>query len=102
MLLIINMPLTNNSYFNGAAGCPGDGEYNVLSNYVDSQLLAYPQACCMYSQPEMTAVLPALLIPPSFATIKSGFQTAKNVFTVGSMNYRDLWYWRRIESGTSS
>ena len=38
-----NMPLTNNSYFNGLAGCPGEGDYNTLSYYVDSQLLALPK-----------------------------------------------------------
>ncbi len=38
-----NMPLTNNSYYNGGVGCTGDGDYNVLSNYVDDQMLAYPQ-----------------------------------------------------------
>ena len=38
-----NMPLTNNSYYNGDAGCPGEGDYNVLSYYVDSQMLGYPK-----------------------------------------------------------
>ena len=37
-----NMVLTNNSYTDAVAGCPGEGEYDATSNYLDAQLAAYP------------------------------------------------------------
>ncbi len=81
-----NMPLTNNSYYNGLPGCPGDGEYNVLSNYVDSQMLAYPNLLHVFAAGNDGGTTCAPF-PAAFATIKSGFQTGKNVLTVGSMYY---------------
>ncbi len=80
-----NMPLTNNSYFNGAGGCPGDGDYNELSNYVDSQMLAYPKLLHVFAAGNdgFNTCSP---FPDPFGTIKSGFQTGKNILTVGSMD----------------
>ena len=86
------MPLTSNSYFNGAAGCAGDGDYNVLSNYVDSQLLAYPKLLHVFAAGNDGA-LACGAFPTSFATIKSGFQTGKNVLTVGAMYYLTNGIW---------
>jgi Subtilase family/Secretion system C-terminal sorting domain len=80
-----NMPLTNNSYYNGAAGCPGDGDYNALSNYVDSQMIAYPKLLHVFAAGNDGSIA-CTPFPLSFATIKSGFQTGKNILTVGSMN----------------
>ena len=80
-----NMPLTNNSYYNGAAGCPGEGEYN------DAELLcgfpiAWPiQIFSMYLPPEMTVSLPVLLfhllLPPS----NQDFNRLKIFLSVGSI-----------------
>lgn len=75
------MTITNNSYYNGLAGCIGDGEYNELSVYVDQQI---------YSNPFLQHVFAAgndggkncLPYPTSFATIKSGYQVGKNVLDV--------------------
>lgn len=80
-----SMALTSNSYFTGDNFCPGDGEYDPLSQYTDYQLNLLPtllhvfaagndggQNCSPYTTP--------------YATIKSGFQCAKNVLTVGNMN----------------
>src|SRR5450432_511094 len=80
-----NMPLTNNSYYNGASGCPGEGDYNALSNYVDSQMLALPRLLHVFAAGN-DASYTCNPYPTSFATIKSGFQTGKNILTVGSMN----------------
>jgi hypothetical protein len=80
------MPITNNSYYNGSANCPGDGDYNALSNYVDSQMLALPRLLHVFAAGNDGA-LTCSPFPPSFGTIKSGFQTGKNILTVGSMNY---------------
>ena len=79
-----HMVLTSNSYTAYPSGCLYNGEYDALSNYVDDQLSSYPHllhdfasgndgddpACSPYAQ--------------AFATVKSGFQCAKNVLTVGN------------------
>ena len=91
-----NIPLTSNSYFNGALDCPGDGDYDLLSNYVDSQMLAYPKLLHVFAAGNDGGITCGSY-PASFATIKSGFQTAKNVLTVGAMNYLTNSSW----SGTS-
>jgi hypothetical protein len=80
-----NIPLTNNSYYNGAPGCPGEGEYNELSNYIDSQLLTYPKLLHVFAAGN-DGSLTCSPYPASFATIKSGFQTAKNTLSVGNMD----------------
>lgn len=80
-----NMVVTNNSYTNADGGCPGEGAYDVVSNYIDKQMGDYKkllhvfaagndgnQACSPY--------------PFKFATIKSGYQVAKNVLTVGAVD----------------
>lgn len=76
-----NMTVTNNSFYNGLAGCPGNSEYNELSVYVDQQ---------MYNNPYLQHIFAAgndggitcLNFPLSFATIKSGYQVGKNVLDV--------------------
>ena len=79
------MPLTSNSYYNGDAGCPGEGDYNVLSYYVDSQLLAYPKLLHVFAAGN-DGSLTCSPFPGSFGTIKSGFQSAKNILSVGNMD----------------
>ena len=79
------MPLTNNSYYNGDAGCPGEGDYNVLSYYVDSQMLGYPKLLHVFAAGN-DGYITCSPYPFGYATIKSGFQTGKNILTVGSMD----------------
>jgi hypothetical protein len=80
-----NMTLTSNSYSAYNPGCAFEGEYDFLSYYVDAQLAANPTLlhvfaagndgvanCSPYSKP--------------YATIKSGYQCAKNVLTVGNLD----------------
>lgn len=80
-----NMVLTNNSYFQGANGCAGDGEYDVLSNYADSQLYVNPSLLHVFAAGN-DGGFTCSPFPASFATIKSGFQVAKNVLTVGAID----------------
>jgi Subtilase family/Secretion system C-terminal sorting domain len=80
-----NMPLTNNSYYNGVADCPGEGDYNVLSYYVDSQMLAYPKLLHVFAAGN-DGYVTCSPYTIGFATIKSGFQTGKNILTIGSMD----------------
>lgn len=80
-----NMVLTNNSYTAYNPGCQAEGEYDFLAYYLDAQLYSYPyllhdfaagndgqNSCVPYSHP--------------FATIKSGYQCAKNVLTIGNID----------------
>ncbi len=80
-----NMVLTNNSYFQGSNGCPGDGEYDALSNYADSQLYANPSLMHVFAAGN-DGGFTCNPYPAAFATIKSGFQVSKNVLTVGAID----------------
>lgn len=79
------MALTNNSYTSSAAGCAGNGEYDVLSYYADQQLETYPFLSHVFAAGNdgNTTCAP---YSTSFATVKSGFQCAKNVLTVGAFD----------------
>src|SRR5579871_1731719 len=80
-----NMVLTNNSYFSGAAGCAGEGEYDAISNYVDDQIVTYDSLLHVFASGndgDKTCSPYAL----AFATIKSGFQCGKDVLTVGAIS----------------
>ncbi len=80
-----DMVLTNNSYYTGLALCPGEGEYNSISAYVDSQLFNSPSLLHVFAAGN-DGVLTCNPFPNSYATIKSGFQCAKNVLDVGQMD----------------
>ena len=75
------MTVTNNSYFTGLNGCPGNSDYNELSVYVDQQIYNNPFLQHIFSagnDGERTCSG----YPISFATIKSGYQVGKNVLDV--------------------
>lgn len=80
-----NMILTNNSYYTGADFCPGDGDYDAVSNYVDAQLNANPTLLHVFAAGNDGARA-CNGYPLHYGTIKSGFQSAKNTLAVGSMN----------------
>ncbi|MBK8611778.1 MAG: hypothetical protein IPL84_18065 [Chitinophagaceae bacterium] len=44
-----NMIATNNSYYAGQPGCPGNGAYDVLSNYTDRQMGDYKNLLHVFS-----------------------------------------------------
>jgi len=83
-----NMVATNNSYYSGLSNCPGEGVYDVLSNYADLQLGQYKQLLHVVAAGNDGA-LTCAGFPASFGTIKSGWQCAKNVLTVGNMYVQD-------------
>jgi len=80
-----NMVLTCNSYYSGLAQCEGDGDYNILSVYADNQLLNYPDLLHVFAAGN-DGLRTCTPWPESFGTVKSGFQTAKNVLTVGGID----------------
>ncbi len=79
------MTVTNNSYFNGLVGCPGNAVYNELSVYVDQQLHANPflQHIFAAGNDGQRTCTP---FPLAFRTIKSGYQVGKNVLDVADYN----------------
>lgn len=81
----LDMVLTCNSYYSGLPLCEGDGEYNILSVFVDNQLQTYPELLHVFAAGNDGAGT-CSPYPPSYATVKSGFQTAKNVLTVGGID----------------
>ncbi len=83
-----NMVLTNNSYYSAEDKCPGEGVYDVLSNYIDKQTGRYKQLLHVVAAGNDGA-LTCSAFQASFGTVKSGWQSAKNVLTVGAINIRD-------------
>lgn len=80
------MSVTNNSYYIGLANCPGNSLYNELSVYADQQLYNQPYLQHIFAAGN-DGTLTCSPFPLSFGTIKSGYQTAKNVLTVGNFSY---------------
>ncbi len=80
-----NMVVTNNSYTNAEAGCPGEGAYDVVSNYVDKQMGDYRKLLHVFAAGN-DGGRTCSPYPTNFATIKSGYQVAKNVLTVGAVD----------------
>jgi hypothetical protein len=80
-----NMVLTSNSYYSGNAGCSGEGEYDVFANFADVQLNLYDSLLHVFAAGNDGA-LTCTPYPLSYGTIKSGYQCAKNVLTVGAMD----------------
>lgn len=80
-----NMVLTNNSYTSAANGCEGEGEYDVLSNYVDDQMNSDPALLHVFAcgNDGNNTCSP---FPAAYGTIKSGFQCGKNVLSVGAID----------------
>lgn len=80
-----NLIATNNSYYTGSANCPGNGVYDIYSNYADAQLKNYDEVLHVFAAGN-DGGLSCFGYPASFATIKSGWQCAKNVLTVGNLD----------------
>lgn len=80
-----NMVVTNNSYTNAQPGCAGTGSYDVVSNYVDKQMGDYKKLLHVFAAGNdgRNTCAP---FPLGYATIKSGYQCAKNVLTVGGLD----------------
>ncbi|HEY8967562.1 MAG TPA: S8 family serine peptidase, partial [Puia sp.] len=80
-----NMVLTNNSYTAYDPGCAADGDYDFLSYYLDAQLISAPSLLHVFAagnDGRYTCTPYGL----QYATIKSGYQCAKNVLTVGNLD----------------
>lgn len=80
-----NMIATNNSYTTAGAGCAGEGAYDITSNYIDAQMKTYEEVLHVFAAGNDGA-LTCSPYPNAFGTIKSGWQCAKNVITVGNLD----------------
>jgi len=80
-----NMVVTNNSYTNADDSCAGSGAYDVVSNYVDKQMGDYRKLLHVFAAGNDGGNT-CSPYPINFATIKSGYQVAKNVLTVGAID----------------
>lgn len=79
------MVLTNNSYHAAVPGCPGDGEYDNLSNYVDAQMNRDSTLLHVFAVGNDGAYT-CSPYPAFFGTVKSGFQCSKNPIEVGAID----------------
>ncbi|OQP64137.1 hypothetical protein A3860_22285 [Niastella vici] len=79
-----NMVLTNNSYGLGPVGCLA-GTYNQLSKLVDEQMVSFPSLLHVFAAGN-SASSSCSMYPASFATIIAGYQTGKNVLTIGDID----------------
>ncbi len=80
-----NMIATNNSYTAADDSCAGSGIYDVLSNYTDDQMKNNETVLHVFSAGN-DGTYTCSPYPLSFATVKTGYQCAKNVLTVGAMD----------------
>ena len=80
-----NMIATNNSYTAADDSCAGSGLYDVLSNYTDAQMKTYEDVLHVFSAGN-DGTYTCSPLPISFATVKTGYQCAKNVLTVGAID----------------
>jgi hypothetical protein len=80
-----DMVITNNSYYSSAAGCAGEGEYDVMSSYIDNLMNTDRTILHVFASGN-DGDLTCSPYPVHFGTVKSGFQTGKNVLTVGAVD----------------
>jgi hypothetical protein len=79
-----DMTLTSNSYTDYDYGCIYDGQYDYLANYTDAQAWTYPTLLHSFAAGN-DGDFTCSPFPIQYATIKSGFQSAKNTLTIGDI-----------------
>lgn len=80
-----DMLLTNNSYTDYNNGCLYEGEYDALAYATDAQLDTYTSLMHVFASGN-DGNLTCSPYPRMYATVKSGFQSAKNVISVGNID----------------
>ncbi|HVS98436.1 MAG TPA: S8 family serine peptidase, partial [Puia sp.] len=83
-----DMTVTNNSYTYYDGGCQYDGLYDALANFTDAQLYQYPNLTHVFASGN-DGGFHCTPYPVQFATVKSGFQCAKNAISVGNIDNTD-------------
>ncbi|HWB91755.1 MAG TPA: S8 family serine peptidase, partial [Puia sp.] len=80
-----DMLLTSNSYTDYDKGCANDGDYDALAYATDAQIYQYWYLLHVFASGN-DGNLTCSPYPGQYATIKSGFQAAKNALTVGAID----------------
>ncbi|HEV2482812.1 MAG TPA: S8 family serine peptidase, partial [Puia sp.] len=80
-----DMLLTNNSYTDYDNGCINDGQYDALAYATDAQLDSYAGLNHIFAAGN-DGYLTCTPYPYEYATVKSGFQSAKNTISVGNID----------------
>lgn len=86
------MQLTNNSYTDYNGGCQYNGEYDGLSYYTDAQLYTNPYLMHVFASGNDGAFTCSPYTTAQYATVKSGFQSAKNAISVGNIDNTNTGY----------
>ncbi|MEO7394539.1 MAG: S8 family serine peptidase, partial [Chitinophagaceae bacterium] len=81
------MVVTNNSYGTVVGDCEYNGLYDLASRIVDQQAFDLPELQNVFAAGN-DGTLNCAPYPVGFKTVLGGFQSAKNVLTVGSTNYK--------------
>lgn len=83
-----NLALTNNSYSANPNDCAYIGDYNGTSTGLDAMADSFPQLLHVFAAGNSGGMV-CSPYPIQFATIAGGYQSAKNVLTVGSVGPTD-------------
>jgi len=78
------MTITNNSYSVSEADCNYAGTYDVYAYLMDSLALQFPYINTLFASGNDGA-MSCSNFPSGFATVEGGYQPAKNIITVGSI-----------------
>lgn len=90
-----NMVVTNNSYGTFYGDCSYAGVYDLDSRRLDQQAFDFPQLLHAFAAGN-DGDITCLPYPQRFQTILGGYQSAKNILTVGRTDYT------QVASGSSS
>ncbi len=77
------MVITNNSYGNNVLECPTFGVYDLYSRVLDQQAFDLPNLQNIFSAGN-SGLLKCSPFPDSFRTVLGGYQSAKNVISIGN------------------
>src|SRR5262249_55755085 len=79
------MVLTNNSYTFYPGGCMYNGEYDGLAYYTDALSLIYPSLLHTFAVGNDGGYTCSPYLT-QYSTVKSGYQSGKNILTVGNLD----------------
>ncbi len=85
-----NMVVTNNSYGNVVGNCGYAGTYDNLSEYTDEQMRDHPKMLHVFASGN-DGLFNCTPYPVGYGTMISGFNSAKNVLTVGALGKKREW-----------
>ncbi|MFZ1261967.1 MAG: S8 family serine peptidase, partial [Chitinophagaceae bacterium] len=85
------MVITNNSYGNNVSECSSFGVYDLYSRILDEQAFSLPNLQTVFAAGN-SGKLKCAPFPDSFRTVLGGYQSSKNVISVGNAAPRPIGY----------